>query len=60
MRKVNKINIGVMLISGLLIILCSIFWDIYFLLAFIPTVIVGCGMLIENKICKLKVQSNKR
>lgn len=50
MNKPKKLDLIIILMSGIPIILCSIFWDIIFLAAFIPTIITGCAMIITRKI----------
>ena len=54
MKKSQKANLIIIFISGILIILCSIFWDIFFLIAFIPSILILCVMIIKRKIKTMK------
>ena len=55
-NKLQKADLIIIFISGIPIILCSIFWDIFFLTAFIPSILIFCAMIIkrQEKIMKEK------
>jgi len=57
MNKLKKLDLIIIFISGIPIILCSIFWDIFFLAAFIPSIITVCAMIITRKIKTRKGKS---